>query len=161
MFIYNFVLPTKKLHTLNQIKQNHTALYFFVTSFCTLLYGLFVILGGNEKNVSVNLSGRDVIIDKFELTILFKIALLVLSVGYFVAQRLRMPLIKTLTRLHVFITIGSIIISLLISLFLPATLIEETCFWLVVIALSAQSLFIINMISGIVKRQKGSFTQEA
>lgn len=145
---------------MNKIKQNHTALYFFVTSFCTLLYGLFVILGSAEKNVSVNLSGRDIAIDKFELTILFKIALLVLSVGYFIAQKLRMPLIKTLTGLHVFITIGSVVASLVASLFLPAAFIEETCFWLVVIALAAQSLFIINIVNGVLKRGRQPLTQE-
>jgi hypothetical protein len=144
---------------LKSIQQNKTALYFFVTSFCTLLYGLYIILAANNKNVLLHLFGDDIIIDKFELTILFKIALLVLSIGYFVVQRLRMPLVGILTRLHVALTIGSVVLSALMALILPNNIADQVCFWLIVIALASQVLFVVNIIGGVIKRKRQMLAQ--
>lgn len=160
MFMYNFVPPTEKFHTLNQIRQNHTALYFFVTSFCTLLYGLFILLSGANKNLVIDFNNSNFVIDRFELTILFKIALLVLSIGYFLGQKLQLPLLEKLTNLHIFTTIGSVALSLLFFMVLPDSWVQQVCFWLVIIAIASQSLFIINFAVAIARRNKKSSHQE-
>lgn len=145
---------------MKSIRQNHTALYFFVTSFCTLLYALSILIGAGNKNILIPFLGNDLVIDKFELAILFKVALLVLSVGYFVAERLRMPLVATLTQLHVAFTIGCILLSAVVAFVLPDGIVEQTCFWLIIIALAAQLLFVINIVAGVIKHRRLLLTQE-
>lgn len=134
--------------------QNYTPLYFFVTSFFTLLYGIFILLGAGDKSVILHFNGNDVLLNKFEITILIKVALLVLALGYYVAGRLKLPLQKRLTTIHTAITLGCITLNTLLLIFVPGKYIENISFWLIVLALAAQLVFIANLALGISKRDE-------
>ncbi|MFP9118461.1 hypothetical protein ACLI08_11780 [Flavobacterium sp. RNTU_13] len=129
------------------------ALYFFSASFLTLMYGIFAVLPSAEKNVHLSIADTDILLDKFELTIVFKVGLLVISIGYLIAAKLHLPLISALTMLHALLTFGSMICCGICSLLLSRPVMENVAFWLVATSLGAQLLFVINIGYGMLNRK--------
>ena len=135
-------------------RQDNTYIYFFVTSFCILVYAIATLLMYGDSTLIINVTGRNIPLNHFEISILFKIAYLVLALGYFVAQRLRFNLNPSLTKAHTWITIGTVFINALVMITLPRPLAENISLWLIGITLLAQPLFFINLAIGISKRER-------
>lgn len=134
------------------IGRHFTALLFLTSSFFTLLYALFISVFANERFINLNFSGNNIALDKFELTIFFKIALLVIALGYYLAARLKMPLNGILTLLHTIITLGCVLVNAILFVTVPEWKIETTSFWLIMVAVAAQFIFAVNLIIGVRRR---------
>ncbi|MFP9115550.1 hypothetical protein ACLI1A_16545 [Flavobacterium sp. RHBU_3] len=132
--------------------KNYTALLFLTSSFFTLLYALFISAFAEERFVSLSFSNTFISLDKFELAIFFKIALFVIALGYYLANRLKMPLNSSLTLTHTIITLGCVLINAILLVALPEWKIEIVSFWLITVATAAQLLFIANLAIGVRKR---------
>lgn len=133
-------------------RQDNTYLYFFVTSFCILVYAVATLFIYGDRTISVNLTGNNINLNHFEVSILFKIAYLVLALGYFIAGKLKLGLNKTLTRTHTYITIGAAILNGIILM--SGTPYEQIIsIWLISIAILAQLLFLVNLTIGISRRK--------
>lgn len=117
------------------------------------MYGIFAVLPSAEKNVHLSIADTDILLDKFEITIVFKVGLLVASIGYLVAAKLHLPLISALTMLHALLTFGSMICCGVCSLLLSRPVMENVAFWLVATSLGAQLLFVINIGYGMVNKK--------
>lgn len=140
-------------------RQDNTYLYFFVTSFCILVYAIATLFLYGDKTIFVNITGRNIAVNHFELSILFKIAYLVLALGYFIARRLKFNLNKSLTRIHTYITIGAAILNA--AVMLSGTKYQEIMsIWLISIAAIAQLLFFINLGIGISRRNGDYYPSE-
>lgn len=134
-------------------RQDNTYLYFFVTSFCILVYAVATLFMYGNRTISLNVTGNSINLNHFEVSILFKIAYLVLALGYFIAGKLKLALNKTLTRAHTYITIGAAILNGIVLM--SNTAYEQTIsIWLISIAAISQLLFFINLGIGISKREQ-------
>jgi hypothetical protein len=106
-----------------------------------------------DRTIFVNITGTSLALNHFEVSILFKIAYVVLALGYFIAGKLKLRLNKPLTRTHTYITIGAAILNGLILLTgLPYA--KTMSIWLISIAAISQILFFINLGIGISKREQ-------
>ena len=140
---------------------NYTYLYFFFTSLAIFLYALIIIMGGQDSMVGFNFFNQSLSVDRFQLSILFKVAYLVLALGYYFADRLKLNLNKKATIVHTYITIGAVLLNALV-IFINGYFIEDFSFaykvneiisvWCVTIALLSQPLFFWNLFQAVSKR---------
>lgn len=140
---------------------NYAYLYFFFTSAAIFLYALFLIIAGEETSVNFTFFNRLISFDRFQLSILFKVAFLVLALGYYFADRLKLNLSEKATVLHAFISIGAVLLNAA-AIFINNHLLDDfnfdfranemICVCCVAIALLAQPLFFWNLIQAVSKR---------
>jgi len=140
---------------------NYTYLYFFFASLGIFLYALVIIMGGQDGMVGFTLFNRYIYLDRFQLSILFKVAYLVLALGYYFADRLKLNLNKKATLLHTYITIGAVLLNATV-IFINSYFIENFSFayrvneaislWCCSIALLAQPVFLWNIFQAVSKK---------
>ena len=140
---------------------NYTYLYFFFTSLAIFLYALVIIMGGQDSMVAFTFFDRFINVDRFQLSILFKVAYLVLALGYYFADRLKLSLNKKATLVHTCLTIGAVVLNAAV-IFCNDYFIDNFTFayraneiisiWCVTVALLAQPLFFWNLFQAISKR---------
>jgi hypothetical protein len=140
---------------------NYTYLYFFFTSLAIFLYALVIIMGGQDGMVVFTFFNRFISVDRFQLSILFKVAYLVLALGYYFADRLKLNLNKKATVVHTYITIGAVLLNALV-IFVNGYFIDDFSLaykanemisvWCVTVALLVQPLFFWNLFQAVSKR---------
>lgn len=119
-------------------------------------------MSGGDGMVGFNFFSRTVSVDRFQLSILFKVAYLVLALGYYFADRLKLNLNKKATLLHTYITIGAVLINAL-AVFTTSAFMdynfrlafrvnEIVSVWCVIIALLAQPIFFWNLFQAVSRR---------
>ena len=137
-------------------------IYFWLSALIIFILGLFTF---SDKNAVIDINIHDTyyIIHIFHLITLISLLYFILGSIYWMFKKLKIPLIKNLSLIHLFITIGGLLIYfLLMTLFKDDTEIEPgiynesstlgtlliILFFLIVFA---QLLFLLNIIIGFIK----------
>ncbi|MFP9100005.1 hypothetical protein ACLI09_13230 [Flavobacterium sp. RHBU_24] len=140
---------------------NYTYLYFFFASLGIFLYALIIMIGGQGGMVGFTLFNRYMYLDGFQLSILFKVAYLVLALGYYFADRLNLQLNKKVTLLHAYITIGAVLLNAIV-VFINSCFVQNYTYVYRIneiislgccgTALLAQPLFLWNLLQAVLKK---------
>lgn len=139
---------------------NSSYLYFFFTSLGIFIYALMILIVGNDDLVSFSLFKNHFSIDRFQLTILFKVAYLLPALGYYLAERMKLHLNRKLTLIHTWVSVITVVLNGVISWINqphngPDTnvLNQNVSMWLIGITLFVQPLFLYNLAQAIAKRK--------
>ncbi len=140
--------------------QNNSFLFFFFTSLAIFIYALTILFTGNQTPVNFEVFNNSFVVDRFQLTILFKVAYLLPALGYFLAGKLKLPLNNKLTSIHTYISVGTVLINALFYwIYQPMShpqsynsLDNLVSHWLITITLLAQPLFLYNIFQAIAKK---------
>lgn len=134
---------------LKKLKSYH---YFLIVLFILLIHIICSYNFDETEVISINIHDTYFIISLLGIDIILSIILLISGFAYLILNKIKIALIKGLTKIHIFITIGSIL-CLEIGFFLFNTSNHKTVIFviLIVLIILTQLFLIFNIIISMFK----------
>lgn len=145
------------------MKLSKPHIYFWISALIIFIAGTFTY-SDKKAFIDINIHDTYYIIHVFHLTSLIAAFYLTQGIIYWLLKKIKVPLLSYLTKIHLFCTVGGLIIYFFVMTFFednteikPGIFNESSIVaWIIVVILCSilfsQVLFLINVIIGLFKR---------